>query len=140
MNALSLEHRSYSDRHGLTYGLTAHHNLKSLFSSDDSLKSRVVPGKKKGYKYAAVFQHSEQSTTHQLQSSNHPNSIHFNQTSNKPPPPPPPNQPLHNAVHHLRLRRFRSSHFRRRCQARTHRSLPGHRHSSVLPSRRRRRS
>jgi hypothetical protein len=140
MNGLSLEHKSCCDRHGLTHGLTTHHDLGSLstvtnFSNRESFQVEE--------KVISTQQSSSIQNNPQHINSNHP-TIHPVLPTPNPHPPPtqpkPPNQILQNAVHHPRLRRFRSSHLRRSCQARTHRPLPSHRHSPVLPSRRRRRS
>jgi hypothetical protein len=142
MNALSLEHKSCCDRHGLTHGLTTHHDLESLSTVTNFSNRKSSQVEEKGI---STQQSSSIQNNSQHINSNHPTTIStpslqppLNQPL--PPPPKPPTQILQNAVHHPRHRRFRSSHLRRSCQARTHRPLPSHRHSPVLPSRRRRRS
>jgi hypothetical protein len=115
MNALSLEHKSCCDRHGLTHGLTTHHDLGSLSTVTNFSNRKSSQVEEKGI---STQQSSSIQNNSQHINSNHPTTIST--------------PSLH--------RRFRSSHLRRSCQARTHRPLPSHRHSSVLPSRRRRRS
>jgi hypothetical protein len=76
MNGLSLEHKSCCDRHGLTHGLTTHHDLGSLSTVTNFSNRESLQVEKKGI---STQQSSSIQNNLQHINSNHPNylnSIH----------------------------------------------------------------
>jgi hypothetical protein len=113
MNGLSLEHKSCCDRHGLTHGLTTHHDLESLSTVTNFSNRESFEVEEKGI---STQQSSSIQNNPQYINSNHPTIISTpsiptsfqpitttNNTTTKPTPPKCSSPPSPSSLSQLSL-------------------------------------